>query len=188
MAGWNGSEYLEYLDVQNDNFGRRSNADQSEEENELMWAALEKLPSHKRTNFALLENLIESLDNFSSTMYLLLHSKIISNFSTPSNSALIAEMGLEIPKVEVRYENITITANVKVGSRALPTLLNFAHDVIEDIQTKETFPYNFEQYNVTGIVKPGRMTLLLGPPGSGKSTLLLALSGKLDNGLKRTVK
>ncbi|PHT90899.1 hypothetical protein T459_06012 [Capsicum annuum] len=30
------------------------------------------------------------------------------------------------------------------------------------------------------------MTLLLGPPGSGKSTLLLALSGKLDNGLKRT--
>lgn len=45
MAGWNGSEYLEYLDVQNDNFGRRSNADQSEEENELMWAALEKLPS-----------------------------------------------------------------------------------------------------------------------------------------------
>ncbi|XP_025885245.2 ABC transporter G family member 31-like [Solanum lycopersicum] len=30
------------------------------------------------------------------------------------------------------------------------------------------------------------MTLLLGPPGSGKSTLLLALSGKLDNELKRT--
>uniref|UniRef100_A0A1S3WXZ0 ABC transporter G family member 31-like n=1 Tax=Nicotiana tabacum TaxID=4097 RepID=A0A1S3WXZ0_TOBAC len=29
------------------------------------------------------------------------------------------------------------------------------------------------------------MTLLLGPPGSGKTTLLLALSGKLDNGLKK---
>jgi ABC-type multidrug transport system ATPase subunit len=34
--------------------------------------------------------------------------------------------------------------------------------------------------DVSGIVKPRRMTLLLGPPGSGKTTLLLALSGKLD--------
>lgn len=38
--------------------------------------------------------------------------------------------------------------------------------------------------DVSGIIKPGRMTLLLGPPGSGKSTLLLALAGKLDKSLK----
>ncbi|KAF5193880.1 Abc transporter g family member [Thalictrum thalictroides] len=35
--------------------------------------------------------------------------------------------------------------------------------------------------NVSGIIKPGRLTLLLGPPGAGKSTLLLALAGKLAN-------
>ncbi|XP_062201348.1 ABC transporter G family member 51 isoform X2 [Phragmites australis] len=39
--------------------------------------------------------------------------------------------------------------------------------------------------DVSGIIKPGRMTLLLGPPSSGKSTLLLALSGKLDPQLKK---
>lgn len=38
--------------------------------------------------------------------------------------------------------------------------------------------------DVSGIVKPCRMTLLLGPPSSGKTTLLLALAGKLDPNLK----
>ena len=31
------------------------------------------------------------------------------------------------------------------------------------------------------VLKPGRLTLLLGPPGSGKSTLLKAIAGKLGN-------
>ena len=39
--------------------------------------------------------------------------------------------------------------------------------------------------NITSILKPGRATLLLGPPAAGKSTLLKALSGKLvPHGLK----
>uniref|UniRef100_A0A0E0BTB4 ABC transporter domain-containing protein n=1 Tax=Oryza glumipatula TaxID=40148 RepID=A0A0E0BTB4_9ORYZ len=38
--------------------------------------------------------------------------------------------------------------------------------------------------DVSGIIKPCRLTLLLGPPGCGKSTLLRALSGKLDKSLK----
>ncbi|PWA50242.1 plant PDR ABC transporter associated [Artemisia annua] len=37
--------------------------------------------------------------------------------------------------------------------------------------------------SITGIIKPSRMTLLLGPPGAGKTTLLLALAGKLDKDL-----
>ncbi|KAH9670313.1 ABC transporter G family member 37 [Citrus sinensis] len=40
--------------------------------------------------------------------------------------------------------------------------------------------------HVSGILKPGRMTLLLGPPGCGKSTFLKALSGNLDPSLKVT--
>ena len=31
----------------------------------------------------------------------------------------------------------------------------------------------------SGVLKPGRLVLLLGPPGAGKSTLLKALAGKL---------
>lgn len=38
--------------------------------------------------------------------------------------------------------------------------------------------------DISGIIKPCRMTLLLGPPSSGKTTLLLALAGKLDKALK----
>ncbi|KAK9906143.1 hypothetical protein M0R45_002849 [Rubus argutus] len=32
--------------------------------------------------------------------------------------------------------------------------------------------------DASGIIKPSRMALLLGPPSSGKTTLLLALAGK----------
>jgi ABC-type multidrug transport system ATPase subunit len=42
-------------------------------------------------------------------------------------------------------------------------------------------------HGVSGVVKPSRLTLLLGPPGCGKTTLLKALAGKLsDTGLKVT--
>lgn len=38
---------------------------------------------------------------------------------------------------------------------------------------------------LSGTIRPGRLTLLLGPPSSGKTTLLKALSGKLrGSGLK----
>lgn len=33
--------------------------------------------------------------------------------------------------------------------------------------------------NISGVIQPGRTTLLLGPPAAGKSTLLKALAGKL---------
>lgn len=40
--------------------------------------------------------------------------------------------------------------------------------------------------DVSGIIKPFRMTLLLllGPPGSGKTTLLQTLAGKHESSLK----
>lgn len=59
-AASNGSEYFEFdVESQADVFSRPSNAENVEEdEEELMWAAIERLPSQKRTNFALLRRTI----------------------------------------------------------------------------------------------------------------------------------
>ncbi|MCO5551372.1 hypothetical protein L7F22_004874, partial [Adiantum nelumboides] len=38
--------------------------------------------------------------------------------------------------------------------------------------------------DVSGIIKPSRLTLLLGPPSSGKTSLMLALAGKLSSDLR----
>lgn len=49
-------------------------------------------------------------------------------------------VGLELPTIEVRFEDINVEAQVYVGSRALPTLLNFFVNVLEVIQhCKECF-------------------------------------------------
>ena len=40
-------------------------------------------------------------------------------------------MGIEIPKVEVRFENLSIEGDAYVGTRALPTLLNSSLNMVE---------------------------------------------------------
>ncbi|CAK9164212.1 unnamed protein product [Ilex paraguariensis] len=212
MAASNGSEYFE-IDVEAqkyENFSRASNAEAvAMDEAELRWAALESLPSQKRTNFALLRRTasesdggeertetvdVRKLNRFNRELVVkrALATSEQDNFKLLSAiKERLDRVGLEVPKVEVRFENLNISANVQVGSRALPTLVNYARDVIEQVLTSsKIFRPNRHSLtilnNVSGFVKPGRMTLLLGPPGSGKSTLLLALAGKLDNGLKKS--
>ncbi|PNX79826.1 pleiotropic drug resistance protein 1-like, partial [Trifolium pratense] len=101
----------------------------------------------------------------------------------------IDRVGIEIPTIEVRYEHLNIEAEAYVGGRALPTLLNSITNAAESILTSLHIFTSKKKHmtilkDVSGIVKPCRMTLLLGPPSSGKTTLLLALSGKLDPNLK----
>lgn len=40
-------------------------------------------------------------------------------------------MGVTPPKIEIRYNNVTVDAKVHVGSRALPTLTNDLRNMIE---------------------------------------------------------
>ena len=38
---------------------------------------------------------------------------------------------MEVPKIEVRFENLKVEADVQAGTRALPTLVNVSRDFIE---------------------------------------------------------
>ncbi|BFG24412.1 hypothetical protein CerSpe_106880 [Prunus speciosa] len=101
----------------------------------------------------------------------------------------IDKVGIRLPTVEVRFKNLTVEADCHVGTRALPTLPNVARNIAESalglIGIKLAKRTNLTILkDASGIIKPSRMALLLGPPSSGKTTLLLALAGKLDTDLK----
>ncbi|XP_061980777.1 ABC transporter G family member 31 [Populus nigra] len=213
-AASNGSEFFELdIDPVRESFSRPSNAEALEEdEDELVWEAISRLPSNKRGNFAVMrkspseydrsggygerEEMIDvrRLDRHKRELVV---KKALATNAQDNYKLLSAikerldRVGIEVPKVEVRFENLNISAKVQTGSRALPTLINVARDLGEGLLTKlglfraKRFPLTILN-DISGTVKPGRMTLLLGPPGSGKSTLLLALAGKLAKNLKKS--
>ncbi|KAG8375511.1 hypothetical protein BUALT_Bualt10G0107400 [Buddleja alternifolia] len=98
-------------------------------------------------------------------------------------------VSLGFPKVEVRFQNLKVDALVHVGSRALPTMPNFIFDMTEAFLRQLRIVSSRKQKfsilnNINGIIKPSRLTLLLGPPSSGKTTFLLALAGRLAPNLQ----
>ncbi|MCH96477.1 pleiotropic drug resistance protein 1-like, partial [Trifolium medium] len=100
----------------------------------------------------------------------------------------VCRVGLDFPTIEVRFEHLNVEAEARVGSRALPTILNFSINLLEGfVNFFHLIPSRKKPltvlHDVSGIIKPKRMTLLLGPPSSGKTTLLLALAGRLGKDL-----
>ncbi|XP_021728709.1 ABC transporter G family member 39-like [Chenopodium quinoa] len=191
-----------------DVFSSRRWEEEEEEEEELRWAAIERLPTFERLRKGVLRRVLEDgkmvrneidLHNMGRQDRKVLVDTILKVVDEDNEKFLrrlrdrMDKVGLEIPKIEVRYEHLFVEGDVHVGSRALPTLLNSTMNSIEAIlgmvglspSKKRTLKI---LQNVTGIVKPSRMTLLLGPPGAGKTTFLLALAGKLDKNLKVTGK
>lgn len=171
-----------------------------QDEEALKWAALEKLPTFNRLRTSIFEKDTGSIRHID-VEHLSSHDihHLLTKFqkvTDDDNEQILAKVrkrldkvGIDLPTVEVRYENLNIKANCHVGNRGLPTLLNVVRDIVESIlDLMYLLPTKKKELtildNVSGTLKPGRMTLLLGPPGSGKTTLLLALAGKLDRSLK----
>ncbi|GJP69950.1 hypothetical protein CLOP_g944 [Closterium sp. NIES-67] len=112
------------------------------------------------------------------------------------NEAVMAKMrarldrvNLEPPSVEIRFEDVSVEARVYVGKRGLPTLPNFTLNMITSwLRSMRLLPDARRRFPIlhgcSGVLKPGRMTLLLGSPGAGKTTLMTALAGHLDRHLK----
>lgn len=184
-----------------DAFSRSSRSrDNEDDEEALKWAALEKLPTYDRIRKGILHSVggeHEEVDVAKIGLQdrQLLIDRLLKIAAEDNERFLlklrnrIDKVGIDMPKIEVRFQNLNVDADVYVGSRSLPSIPNFYLNMLEAfLGYLRIFPNKKRPlsilHNVSGIIKPCRMTLLLGPPGSGKTTLLLALAGKLDSELR----
>ncbi|EYU21591.1 hypothetical protein MIMGU_mgv1a0002271mg, partial [Erythranthe guttata] len=177
--------------------------DEEEDEEALKLAALEKLSTYGRLKKGLLlvgasrSGATSEVDarklGFEERKDLL--DRLIKDVDEDNEKFLsklrdrIDRVGIELPTIEVRFENLTVGAEAYVGSRSLPTFFNSFINTLQGLLNYlHVIPSKKKNIsilqNVSGIIKPCRMTLLLGPPSSGKTTLLLALAGKLNSSLK----
>ncbi|CAL4958575.1 unnamed protein product [Urochloa decumbens] len=133
-------------------FSRSGSWREAEDEREaLRWAALQRLPTVARARRGLLRSPsapgggcegddvlcevdvagLSSGDRTALVDRLLADSGDAEHFFRRIRSRFDA-VNIEFPKIEVRYEDLTVDAYVHVGSRALPTIPNFICNMTEN--------------------------------------------------------
>ncbi|XP_072976814.1 pleiotropic drug resistance protein 3-like isoform X2 [Typha angustifolia] len=187
-----------------------SSVKEDDDENELKWAAIERLPTFDRLRTSLFDHYsnqkdsegdrkekravdvtkLRALERHLFIENLIKHIEKDNLRLLQKQRERIDRVNVKLPTVEVQYRNLCVEAEcVVVQGKPLPTLWNTAKSMVSVLGK---VPGLNPQANITilkdvsGTIKPARMTLLLGPPGCGKTTLLLALAGKLDKSLKVT--
>ncbi|XP_058203394.1 ABC transporter G family member 39-like isoform X1 [Rhododendron vialii] len=190
---------------QPDVFGRTTSQSMREDDEEkLRWAAIERLPTYDRLRKGMLNRVLDNgeivqgevdVTKLGNQEKKLLMDSVLKTAEEGNERFLqrlrdrTDRVGIEIPKIEVRFEHLSVDGDIHVGGRALPTLFNATLNALESVLGLFRLAPSKKRKiqilkDVSGIVKPSRMTLLLGPPNAGKTTLLLALAGKLDRDLR----
>ncbi|KAG0452300.1 hypothetical protein HPP92_025773 [Vanilla planifolia] len=161
----------------------------------LQWATIESLPSMRRMRSSLFgynneeknnERRVVDVSKLNYKERQMFIDSLIRNIEHGNRQLLenlkerIKRVDVKLPTMEVRYKGLTVEAQCKVRSGTkMPNLWNSINGFLK---SKEV-DINILK-DVSGIIKPSRMTLLLGPPGCGKTTLLLALAGQASKLLK----
>uniref|UniRef100_H3H1N0 ABC transporter domain-containing protein n=2 Tax=Phytophthora ramorum TaxID=164328 RepID=H3H1N0_PHYRM len=93
---------------------------------------------------------------------------------------LSRKINLQLPTPEVRFENLSFSVQVpaEVGSHG--TVGSHLASIFTPWQ-KIPMTTKHALHPMSGIIKPGSMTLVLANPGAGKSTFLKAMAGKLQD-------
>ncbi|KAK9141567.1 hypothetical protein Syun_010967 [Stephania yunnanensis] len=194
---WSGSESV---------FGRSNSIgeDGGDDEEALRWAALQRLPTYKRVRRGFFRNVggdvaEVSVGELQADEQKLLLNRLVSAVDDDVERFFdrmrhrFDAVALEFPKIEVRFQNLKVWTYVHTGRRALPTIPNFIFNMVElFLRQLRVFRGRRRRHSIlddiSGVIRPSRLTLLLGPPSSGKTTLLLALAGRLGPGLQMSGK
>ncbi|XP_027162642.1 pleiotropic drug resistance protein 3-like isoform X1 [Coffea eugenioides] len=180
--------------------------DDTDEELALQWAAIDKLPTFKRMKSPVFDEdsgneadakrrRVIDVTKLGALERHLFIEKLIRHVEHDNFKLLqkirkrIDSTGIELPTVEVRYKDLSIEAKCQVVyGKPLPTLWNSFKTMLLDLARIPGLKPQESKISivsdVSGVIKPGRLTLLLGPPGCGRTSLLKALSGNLDKSLK----
>ncbi|KAG4942321.1 hypothetical protein JHK85_046967 [Glycine max] len=174
----------------------------------LQWAEIQRLPTFERITSALFDvydgmetgekvegKQVVDVSKLGAQERHMFIEKLIKHIENDNLRLLqkfrnrIDKVGINLPTVELRYQNLCVEAECKiVQGKPIPTLWNTLKEWIFDTTKLPVLKSQNSKISIiksaNGIIKPGRMTLLLGPPASGKTTLLLALAGKLGHSLK----
>ncbi|KAG3071305.1 hypothetical protein PI125_g22778 [Phytophthora idaei] len=84
-------------------------------------------------------------------------------------------MGRALPQMEVRFKDVSISANIVVKDETnakteLPTLINVLKSSYNEMRSSKHVIKKQVLKDINGVFKPGTITLVLGQPGSGKSS------------------
>ncbi|KAK4424493.1 Pleiotropic drug resistance protein 3 [Sesamum alatum] len=165
------------------------------------WAAVERLPTYDRLRSSLLDEnggkKVVDVTKLGAPERHMFIERLIRHIEHDNLKLLrkmrrrIDKVGVKLPTIEVRYKSLRVEAECQVvDGKPLPTLWNTLKSMLSGITRLPGLPSQDAHVHiikdVNGIIRPGRITLLLGPPGCGKTTLLKALSGNLDKSLKVT--
>ncbi|CAK9153460.1 unnamed protein product [Ilex paraguariensis] len=139
------------------------------DEEELMWAAIERLPTFSGSRKGILRPVsktgrvfhkeVDAANLGMQDKRLLMEStlKVVEDDNERFLQSIrdrIDRVGIDIPKIEVRFEHLAIEGDAYVGSRALPTLLNATLNVIEK---------HHEKHDLSAIPVQGNLGSGLGP-------------------------